>query len=187
MLARLDFGLRHVLPIYPFLFVAIGASVALIAQRWPIAKWIAGVLVIGLATETYLAYPHYVPFFNAAAKTLPGGPVRLLGESNVDLGQDLPLLAQWQAKNKGRKLYVSYVGPADPALYGITAVDIRKEGVDLRPKWPTEPGAVVAVSATRLQGFDVEPEARPRYSELRNREPFAVLGGSIYLFELAPK
>ncbi len=186
MLARLDFGLRHVLPVYPFLFIAIGASAALATQRWRAARWVVALLVIGLATETVLAYPNYVPFFNAAARLLPGEPVRLLGESNVDLGQDLPLLAQWQEQHPGRKLYVSYFGPADPALYGINAIDVRKDGIDLRPNWPADPGAVLAVSATHLQGFAIEPEARSLYAQLRTREPLAILGGSIYLFDLAP-
>lgn len=184
-LARMDFGLRHVLPVYPFLFVGMGVSAALAARRWRAARWVVALLLIGLATETVLAYPHYVPFFNSAARLLPGGPVRLLGEPNVDLGQDLPLLARWQAEHPDRPLYVSYFGPADPTLYGITAIDVRKEGLDLRPNWPAEGGAVLAVSATHLQGFAIDAEARKLYAQLRKREPFAVLGGTIYLFELA--
>lgn len=185
-LARLDFGLRHVLPVYPFLFVAIGVSTALAVQRWRAAKGVIALLAIGLATETILAYPNYVPFFNAAARALPGDPVRLLGESNVDVGQDLPLLAQWQTDHAGRKLYVSYFGPAEPALYGINATDVRKTGLDLRAQWPAEPKAVLAVSATHLQGFAIESESRALYAQLRSRKPLAILGGSIYLFDLAP-
>ncbi|HEV2295262.1 MAG TPA: hypothetical protein VGR35_15525 [Tepidisphaeraceae bacterium] len=186
MLARLDFGLRHVLPVYPFLFVSIGVSAALASQRWRASKWIIALLVIALAAETVRAYPHYVPFFNTAARALPGGPVQLLGESNIDLGQDLPLLAQWQREHSDRKLFVSYFGPVDPALYGISAVDLRKQGLDLGTSWPDMPGAVLAVSATHLQGFAIEPEARSLYAQLRKREPLAILGGSIYLFELEP-
>jgi hypothetical protein len=186
MLMRLDFGLRHLLPVYPFLFVGVGVAAALAAQRWRGATWVVvAVIVAGLATETVRAFPSYVPFFNAGALAWRNG-ADLLGESNVDLGQDLPLLAQWQRDHPDRKLYVSYFGPADPALYGIKAIDVRKQGMDVRARWPAERGAVIAVSATHLQGFAIEPEARSLYSQLRAREPLAILGGSIYLYDLAP-
>jgi hypothetical protein len=184
-LARLDFGLRHVLPIYPFAFVAMGVAAALAVQRSGRARWVIALLAIGLATETARAYPNYVPFFNAALTAWRPG-VRLLGESNVDLGQDVPLLAKWQAQHPDRELYLSYAGPAEPAMYGVNAIDVRKEELDLRPRWPADPHGVIAVSASRLQGFDIDPSARLLYAQLRKRQPMAILGGSIYLYELAP-
>jgi hypothetical protein len=54
------------------------------------------------------------------------------------------------------------------------------------PEVPVDPAGVLAVSATHLQGFEIPPAARSFYSQLRKREPFAILGGSIYLFDLAP-
>ena len=185
MIARLDFGLRHVLPVYPFLFIAIGVAAALAWQRWRGAKWVMALIAIGIGTETVRAYPSFLPFFNASATALRHG-VHLLGESNVDLGQDLPLLAAWQSKNRDRKLYLSYFGPADPALYGIKAVDVRKDGLDRKTRWRADPTGVLAVSATHLQGFAIEPESRSLYSQLRNREPREILGGSIYLYDLVP-
>ena len=185
MIARLDFGLRHVLPLYPFIFVAMGVAAALAWQRWRAAKWVIALLLIGVGTETARAYPNYVPFFNTAAVAVRD-PVHMLGESNVDLGQDLPLLAAWHASHRDRNLYVSYFGPADPALYGIKAIDVRKGALDRKTRWPADPKGMLAVSATYLQGFEIEPEARTLYSQLRNREPTDVLGGSIYLFDLAP-
>jgi hypothetical protein len=174
-----------VLPVYPLLLIIAGVAIALWAQRSRAAVWVVALLAIGAAAETARAYPHYVPFFNVGAKAVKTG-VHLLGESNIDLGQELPLLAAWQADHEDRKLYVSYYGPADPALYGVRGIDVRKQGLDQRGKWPAEKGAVVAVSAAHLQGFGIEPELRPLYGQLRDREPLATLGGSIYLYDLSP-
>ncbi|MDQ3441595.1 MAG: hypothetical protein M3478_14730, partial [Planctomycetota bacterium] len=184
MLARLDFGVRHVLPVYPFLFIAMGVAAALAWQRWRSAKWVIALILVGVGTETVRAYPNYVPFFNAAATAWRDG-VHLLGESNVDLGQDLPLLAAWQSEHPDRKLYLSYFGPADPALYGINAVDVRKEALDKRTRWPVDEKGVIAVSAEHLQGFAIAPEARSLHSQLRARPPMEILGGSIYLYDLS--
>jgi hypothetical protein len=181
----IDFGMGRVLPVCPLLLIIVGVAVSLWAQRSRSAVWVIALLVIGAGAETVLAYPHYVPFFNAGAKALQSG-VHLLGESNVDVGQDLPLLAKWQAAHADRKLYVSYYGPADPAIYGIKAINVRKEGLDQRGKWPVEKDAVIAVSAAHLQGFGIEPELRPLYSQLRDRDPLMILGGSIYLYDLSP-
>ncbi len=80
---------------------------------------------------------------------------------------------------------MSYFGAAHPALYNINAIDVRSGGIDTHSAWPDD-DAVVAVSATHLQGFAIDTESRPFYAELRKREPLTILGGSIYLFELAP-
>jgi hypothetical protein len=181
----LDFGIGRVLPVYPLLLIIAGVAISLWAQRSRAAVWVVALLAIGAGAETVRAYPHYVPFFNAGAKAVKSG-VHLLGESNIDLGQELPLLAAWQADHADRKLYFSYYGPADPTLYGVNGIDVRRQGIDQRGKWPAEKGAVIAVSAAHLQGFGIEPELRPLYGQLRDRDPLTILGGSIYLYDLSP-
>jgi len=71
-------------------------------------------------------------------------------------------------------------------MYGIKGIDVRKQALDQRGKWPAEKGAVIAVSAAHLQGFGIEPELRPLYGQLRDRDPLVILGGSIYLYDLSP-
>jgi hypothetical protein len=180
----MNIGVRHLLPIYPLLLIAIGMAAARMwAARPRTTAVVLALAGIGLAIETLSAYPNFIPFFNTMAGGSRGG-LRLLSDSNLDWGQDLPLLAAWQRANPNQKLYLAYFGTADPAYYGIRYVNLPA-GYQLGP--PTgridSPG-VIAISATLLQGtYDRDRLGRSLYHWLADREePFAVLGGSIYLF-----
>ncbi len=176
-------GLRHVLPIYPFIFIGCGCAANLV---WPsrMGKILVLAIGAGLMVETLAAFPNYIPFFNTAVGGSRGG-IDLLSDSNLDWGQDLPLLAQWQQAHPDRKLYLCYFGTADPAHYGIRYTNLPG-GYEWGPpqEEPSAPG-VVAISATHLQGVFATPEVDTRsyYAPYRNKKPIAVLGGSIYLFD----
>jgi hypothetical protein len=185
--SRLNLGLRHMLPIYPFLYVVVGVVAARLFKQFPRATAATGAFLgLALAIETLSAYPHFIPFFNAPSAV--AGRIHLLGDSNLDWGQDLPLLTEWQRKNPDRKLYLSYFGTAHPAFYGIRYTPMQGGDDFTSPGgWP-QPGesCVVAISATHSQGIYLEGgPIWPKYQALiRGRKPIAVLGHSIYLFEM---
>jgi hypothetical protein len=139
-----------------------------------------GVLGVGLLLATATAYPHFISFFNVAAR-----PERLwlLGDSNLDWGQDLPALARWQREHPKERLYLCYFGNADPSFYGIRYINLPS-GYFMNPaaRLPDKPG-VIAVSATKLQGLYVYSDVADFYAALRARRPRQILGGSIYLFD----
>ena len=187
MASHLDIGVRHVLAVYPFAFVGVGWAVSRGWHRRSVR--VAAVLgVFLLATESLAAFPDYLPFFNVAAAHAPGGRLALLGDSNLDWGQDLLLLAGWQRDHPRETLYLSYFGGADPASYGIRSVPLAG-GYAYGP--PPEglgsagPG-VVAISGSNLQGITQPPALRPWYAAWAARSPRAVLGGSIYLYDWPP-
>lgn len=181
--ANLNLGLRHVLPVYPFIFIAIGVTLALIMARWRVVGSTAAVLLgLALIVESVAAYPNFIPFFNAAAGGARGG-FKLLGDSNLDWGQDLKLLARWQQAHPDKRLLISYFGIADPEYYGVKALHLPGGYVFAQPQVPDPRyDAVLAVSATNLQGIYLPPDLRASYAELLKREPLEVLGGSIYLY-----
>jgi hypothetical protein len=68
MMSDLNIGVRHVLPLYPFIFVTIGWAAAMAWRRWRIASAITlVVLMVGLSVESLSAFPNFIPFFNTAA------------------------------------------------------------------------------------------------------------------------
>jgi len=179
MTADFNLGLRHIFPVYPFMYVGaawvIGASLRRSGRP---ARVAAGMPAVLLAGETLSAWPNYLAYFNVAAGGSRGG-LKLLGDSNLDWGQDLPALAQWQKQHPHRPVALAYFGMADPAFYGIR--------YDPLPPWPPPPGFaathILAVSATHLQGIFDE-----RYAEYRQLPPPAeVLGGTIYLYDDSPR
>jgi 4-amino-4-deoxy-L-arabinose transferase-like glycosyltransferase len=80
MSSHLDIGIRHILPVYPFLFILIGVAAGRSRIIWPrLSVAIICLFVLGLAAESYAAFPNYIPFFNVAVGGSRGG-LNLLGE-----------------------------------------------------------------------------------------------------------
>ncbi|MFZ5806404.1 MAG: ArnT family glycosyltransferase [Verrucomicrobiota bacterium] len=151
--ARLNLGHRHILPLYPVLFILAGASVNIVAwaKDWP--RLIIFILAGWFAIESFLIRPHYLAYFNQWA----GGPARgyqRLVDSSLDWGQDLIGLKKWLDKNAGKQpVYLAYFGTGSPEFYGIQS--IRMPGFfDRRPQqmYPMNSG-IYCVSATLLQGL----------------------------------
>ncbi len=118
--SRLNIGHRHLLPVYPVLFIATGA----LGTWWKSGKWsTAGVLLLvgwqGLLA--FFTWPHYIAYFNELA----GGPEngwRHLVDSSLDWGQDLPGLKKWLDRNAaGEPVYLAYFGTGEPDYYSINA------------------------------------------------------------------
>lgn len=119
----LNIGIRHILPVFPPVFVLAGA-----AGRWLTARrrTMAALTVAALAwlvVESLRVRPHYLAYFNQ----LVGGPEqghRFLVDSCLDWGQDLPGLRDWLDRNgidgsERAPVYLGYFGEALPRYYGI--------------------------------------------------------------------
>ncbi len=180
----LQIGHRHLLPIYPFLFLAAGeAAAALRSWRGPKGAVLASVLALWYAGGTLVQHPHHLAYFNELA----GGPRngwRLLVDSNLDWGQDLKRLAEWLRTNPAPGLKLSYFGSADPAYYGIVSEALPGYTSPHAARITREisPGDVLAVSATNLQGVYLEPEDRALMERVRALRPIARIGYSIFVF-----
>ena len=59
-------------------------------------------------------HPYQLAYFNSFVGGPAAGP-QLLDDSNIDWGQDLPGLAEWQAEHSGQSLALDYFGTDDPA------------------------------------------------------------------------
>jgi hypothetical protein len=178
----LNIGHRHLLPIYPFLFVAAGRAVPWALGRTrrtalAVVALLAGWSVVGVLR----VHPHYLAYVNE----LGGGPsngYRLLADSSLDWGQDLKTLRAYADRHGLRDLKLSYFGSADPRYYGFTQI---LPGSRLFPEGTVatvQPGDVVAVSATNLQGLYVTPQVEGLMDALRARRPDDEVGYSILIY-----
>jgi hypothetical protein len=182
MTSRVDVGIRHIFPVYPFLFILLGVAASLAYRRFgKPAAILTGILLLALATETYATFPNFIPFFNVAAGGSRGG-LRLLSESNIDWGQDLPALADWQRQNPGHQLYLCYWGSADPRYYGIHYMNLPASDAPPDQFVPRRQPAVYVFSAVAL----TEPGFRKLYKNvldsLQTRPPLSILDGSLYIY-----
>jgi hypothetical protein len=181
MRSSVNLGLRHILPVYPFLFVLVAAAaLRLWPPRWRRALPVVLCAAAGLqACESLAIYPHYLAFFNLPS----GGPLRgpeYLADSNIDWGQDLKHLKAWHEAHGKPRLCLLYFGQAPPAYYGLEFAEDW-----LPPTWDLESRktlhCVAAVSVTILQ--DVYSSGGDLLW-LRQRQPLGQVGYSIYLYDL---
>jgi len=90
-------GLRHVLILYPFMFLLIGASVKMMSLHgvaW--RKVVFSALVIGMSfmmVRNISLFPHYLSYFNEIVGNAEKG-AEWVGDSNVLWGQDNKRLAE---------------------------------------------------------------------------------------------
>jgi hypothetical protein len=181
---RLDIGHRHILPIYPFLFVAASILVPWARQQGVILKGaVVGLAAWYLAASLWIA-PHYLAYFNE----LIGGPAqgyRYLVDSNLDWGQDLKGLKRYMDAHGIPRVWLSYFGTASPEYYGI-AYNYLPSYLVFDPKYESVPTPYVAISATNLQGVYlnfVDADA-DFFKEFRDRRPIAKIGYSVFVYRL---
>ena len=188
MTSHLNIGVRYLLPMLPFLYLLLGglAAGALDAGRW--ARAVAGVLLVAYGGATLSAYPDYLTFFNSLAGG-PRGGWRYLANSNNDWGQDLPRLAEWLEENAaGEVVRLAYFGHMDPERYGINYVmasdqpvaGVHAVSLNLLLGMPY---VVVDHGEWRLIGQDLTTPQN-RFAWLREREPVAKLGGTIWVYRV---
>ena len=168
--ARFNLGDRHVLPMYPFAILF-----AAVVWEWARRKRAVVALLILLAAlnaADALRYaPDYLSYFTPFVR--PAESFRLLTDSNLDWGQGLLALRDYQRNHPGERISLSYFGSVDPQLYGIQS--------DFFGGHKRIPGTVI-VSATNLSGqYLAEPE---RYRWLLEQRPVKILDHSLYLFEV---
>ena len=177
----LNIGFRHAFPVIPLLYALAGIGAAYAIARWRQAAAFCILLLAAHAAESLHAYPNYLPFFNVAAGGLASGP-RYLSDSNVDWGQDLKKLRTYLAEKGATDACIAYFGNASLRYYGIGEREVPSSA-DATGRARMD--CIAALSVTVLQG--VYYDDRDRYSWLREREPDARIGYSIYVYDLRKK
>jgi hypothetical protein len=187
-----NIGIRHMLPVYPFLALAAASGLAALRSRGNAGARLATALAVAVplsaGIEALRIHPHELSYFNALA----GGPDRgrrILSDSNVDWGLDLTRLA---AELRRR-------GISDPTVVYFGGDDVPERiGVPDFSADPRRRGSLVAVSAFHLAvgpayyayhgATDVARELGGLLAQVRARGvPAGRIGYSMYLFELPPE
>lgn len=150
--SNLNIGHRHLLPLYPALFVAAGGIVPSARAAGRASFLLLAILAAWHAAESWRVRPHYLAYFNQIVGG-PGNGWRHLVDSSLDWGQDLPGLRTWLDANAGgERVFLAYFGTGDPVHEGIRATSLPTlPEVGAARRWHRlEPG-IYAVSATMLQ------------------------------------
>ncbi|MGA7614672.1 MAG: glycosyltransferase family 39 protein [Thermoanaerobaculia bacterium] len=177
-----NIGIRHLLPIYPLLFVWASRLLAPGEIRHSRTLRIAAtILVCATCARSFVAWPHYMGFFGVQAGSRDTA-TSLLSDSNVDWGQDNSRLASL--------LRARGMLPARVLLMGgsLPEVELGPGFSRLDPDAPLTPGTY-AVSRTlfvELTAYAGLPPESPMRRELSTIARFSPASG-LRLMELQAK
>ncbi len=171
---NLNIGLRHVFPVYPFVFMAIGSLTTLPLGRF--SRWrnpvIIGIIVISAAVA-WRAWPNTISYFNALAGGSGNGQ-RYLLDSNLDWGQDVWRLRYWLDRQRFSAVRMSvYTSIPLGKIFPGTQPMIFDKDVAAG----ATPRDVIVVSKDNLY----DPERNLLY--LRNYQPRWRIGSSILVYD----
>ena len=170
MPSDINLGLRHILPIFPF--VAVSAAIGLHTiwdrlrptfLRRPVA---IGLLLLHLG-PSFACHPDYLAYFNCLAGDRPE---TIAVDSDLDWGQDLLRLSAELRRRRVDGLWIAYFGTAELERHDLPKFERLPPGVGV--------DGFVAISLTLLMIDE-------GYSWLAEHQPIARVGSSILLFEVS--
>ncbi len=185
---HMDIGVRHILPLYPFLYI-LGAGAAFVFlrqdRRW---MYVLATLLVAQAVTSLRVFPAYMAYANE----LWGGPTKThlyLSDANVDWGQQLIATKQYLEQNHIQHCWFAYfpAGSIDPVDYGIPCTLLPT--TDLL-WWLDEPGNVppfidgpVLLSDGDLEGIEFGDGPLNPYGAFKKLRPAAVIQYGIYVYD----
>lgn len=182
----MNIGSRHLLPFYAYLFILAGAAAAAVARssrRWFIA---CAVLVAAHVVSSMTVYPNFMAYANEAF----GGPAKLpmlLSDANIEWGQQLFQVKQWQDRHPNEECWFAYfVHPLiRTETYGIRCHHLPNAGTG----WAGEPELVppvidgtVLLSASNMVACETPDRSLNPYLAFESMKPDEVIDDGVMIF-----
>jgi hypothetical protein len=186
MTSKLDIGLRHILPVYPFLIVLAGAAAWMLSRQSRRWVYVVAILLGFHIISSLWAFPNYLPYSNEAF----GGTSRTyqaVSDANVGWEGGLKALQSYINKRHITHCWFAFDGPNDPAYYHIPCSPMPTffSWIVQRPQQvvPQEIEGPVFLGSHELAGFDWGPDDMNPYNQFRGLHPSVVLQGEILKFD----
>ena len=180
-LSRYTLGLRYVLVVFPLLYVAAGRlAVGLFERDRP--EWarraLCACVILACVAEQAVVYPYPRAYVSRALVRRPA--YEALADTDLDWGEGLIALRRWVDARRLGAVALSYHGSASPRLFGIRTSFYENPSLGVLPG-PRPRHGLFFVSSTNLSGVYLPDDP---YAWLRRQTPLAVVGGTIYVYDL---
>jgi 4-amino-4-deoxy-L-arabinose transferase-like glycosyltransferase len=187
MFAGINYGVRHLLPVYPFLIVLVSFSAWNLARRGRALAALVAILVLCHAASSVWAFPNYIPYANE----LWGGPAKtheILADSNVDWGQGLVAMQRYIRERHVTNCWFAYFGDliVDVSYYGIPCKVLPTAFADSihspMPIVPPQVDGAVFISATEVSRMYWRADWVNPYFPFQRMPPSALIADSILVY-----
>jgi hypothetical protein len=182
MASELNIGLRHILPIFPFLILIAAATLDALLKGPLAGRYAAGLALLWQAATSLHVFPNYLTYSNEAV----GGPSRtwrLMSDSNGDWGQGVRQAAAYVAKHNIKDCWIAIrMSWLDPKAYGLPC-----KVWPVLPEDPATPGPItidgtIIVSSHQATGQESGPGELNTYRVFLERKPDDMIGNSLLVF-----
>jgi len=188
MSSDMDIGMRHLLPVYPFLYVLVGAAAMVLLDRDWRWSFLLGALLCWQMVTSVRVSPAYMAYGNEAW----GGPAkvdRYLGDANTDWGQQLKAVKAYLDERHITNCWFAYFpdGSIDPEDYGVHCKRLPTTDLlywlDVPVTTPPVISGTVLISAGDLEGIEFGDGKLNPYDQFWRVKPTAVIQHSVYVFD----
>jgi hypothetical protein len=188
MVSGINYGVRHLLPVYPFLIVLVASCAWYLGRRRRVLAAFLAVLVLFHVASSVRAFPNYISYANE----LWGGPEnahRILADSNVDWGQGLIALKEYIDERQIKNCWLGYFASVvvDVSYYGIPCKPLPTSYMDLHrlplPVLFPQIDGPVFISSTEISGTYWRADWANPYLSFRHIHPSALIADSILVYD----
>lgn len=178
MLNNINIGVRHILPVYPFIFVFAATEITtqLTKHKSKILISITALCIAWSIIAIFFITPHYLAYFNEFV----GGPdngAKVLLDSNIDWSQDISRLEKWLKQNNLKE---------DPQYYAIFSLEPLAYRNMTTKSMPCSPHlGLFIVSANEL--YDLGQRYQGCLVWLEEETPSEKVGYSIFIYNITEK
>jgi hypothetical protein len=174
--SKQNIGLRHALPIFPFVIVLAAAAASYLARRGTAWTVLIAVLCTAHVASSVHAFPYYLSYANEAWGGL-GNTYRYVADSNVDWGQDYIAVRDWLRDHGISECWFGEDRPVSQEYYGIPCRHLA-----VTVPIPQVLDGVILVSASNRVGYRWGPGEDNPYAPFSRVAPDEVLAGSMLVY-----
>ena len=182
MQSNFNIGVRHILPVYPFLIILAAFTAATLAPWNKAFRYGISGLIVFSVISSVRAFPAYLPYANE----IWGGPshtYKFLTDSNVDWGQQLKQTKTYLDAHRIQDCWFDYFASSvsDPRYYGIQCKPLQN-GLGLPVPTPARIAGTVLISATELTPELWGPGELNPYLRFAQRKPDDSIANGVFVF-----
>jgi hypothetical protein len=180
--ARINIGLRHILPAFPFFAILAGAGALWLLHQGDHSRymrWTVAALAAWLCISSLIAHPDYLAYFNAIAGS---EPEKIVVDSDLDWGQDIKRLGE-----RLRELNATSVTFSTVSLYSLPTHGFPPTQMS-SPNAPAPGWNAVEVTEWKLFRMNLPLELRASSHVWPDFiKPAERVGKSILLYYISPR